>query len=117
MNKIHLYATMLALSCGAALFAAAQPANAPSAPWHSLLREDSAPDWRGWKEPGLPAGWYVAGRALSQAGAGAYLASRESPGKFAAGRGWGGAMARNPAALSPSAPARHPLSSSPPTSP
>jgi hypothetical protein len=78
MNKIHLCATMLALSCGAALLAAAQAANAPSAPWRSLLQEDSAPDWRGWKEPGLPAGWHVAGAVLSKDGPVDDLVTKES---------------------------------------
>src|SRR2546430_14521366 len=74
MNKTHPYAAMLLLSCGAALLAAAQPANPPSAPWRSLLQDDGAPDWRGWKEPGLPAGRHPAGGGLSQGGAGDELA-------------------------------------------
>jgi hypothetical protein len=82
MHKIHLYATMLVFSCGAALLAAAQAANAPSAPWRSLLQEDSAPDWRGWKEPGLPAGWHVAGGVLSKDGPVDDLVTKESFGNF-----------------------------------
>src|SRR5260370_3346150 len=82
MNKIPLYATVVALSCGAALLAAAQGANAPSAPWRSLLQEDSAPDWRGWKEPGLPAGWHVAGGVLSKDGGIDDLVKKESFGNF-----------------------------------
>src|SRR2546429_1289004 len=82
MNKIHLYAAMLLLSCGAALLAAAQPASAPSAPWRSLLQDDGAPDWRGWKEPGLPVGWHVAGGVLSQHGPVLDLVTQESFGNF-----------------------------------
>lgn len=50
MNKTHLYATTLLLSCGAAPFVAVA-----AGPWRSLLEDHSAPAWRGWKEPGLPA--------------------------------------------------------------
>src|SRR5438477_4518368 len=82
MNKIHLYAAMLLLSCGAALLAAAQPASTPSASWRSLLQDDSAPDWRGWKEPGLPAGWHVAGGVLSKDGPVDDLVTKESFGDF-----------------------------------
>src|SRR3982074_3207773 len=57
---------MLVLSCGAALFAAENPASVAPGPWHSLLQNDSAPAWRGWKEQGLPAGWHVAGGGLSK---------------------------------------------------
>jgi hypothetical protein len=82
MDKIHLYATMLALSCGAAQLAAAQAANAPSASWRSLLPEDSAPDWRGWKAPGLPAGWHIAGGVLSKDGPVDDLVTKETFGNF-----------------------------------
>ena len=82
MNKTHPYAAMLLLSCGAALLAAAQPASAPSAPWRSLLQDDGAPDWRGWKEPGLPVGWHVAGGVLSKDGPVDDLVTKESFGNF-----------------------------------
>src|SRR2546429_9965149 len=85
MNKIHLYAAMLLLSCGAALLAAAQPASTPSASWRSLLQDDSAPDWRGWKEPGLPAGWHVAGGGVSKDGPGDDLVTKERFGGFRPG--------------------------------
>src|SRR2546429_7819492 len=88
MNKIHLYAAMLLLSCGAALLAAAQPASTPSASWRSLLQDDSAPDWRGWKEPGLPAGWHVAGGGVSQGGPGGGLGTEGSFGGFELEVGW-----------------------------
>src|SRR5213595_2547827 len=81
MNKTHPYAAMLLLSCGA-VPAAAQPASAPSAPWRSLLQDDGAPDWRGWKEPGLPAGWHVAGGVLSKDGPVDDLVTKESFGNF-----------------------------------
>jgi 3-keto-disaccharide hydrolase len=82
MNKIPLYATMVALSCGAALSAAAQGANAPSALWRSLLQEASAPDWRGWKESGFPAGRHIAGGVLSKDGPVDDLVTKESFGSF-----------------------------------
>src|SRR5213076_2638921 len=59
MNKTPLYTTLLWVCCAAVPLVAADPA-APG-PWRSLLQDDSAPDWRGWKEPGFPAGWHVAG--------------------------------------------------------
>src|SRR2546423_14542097 len=82
MNKIHLYAAMLLLSCAAALLAAAEPASAPSASWRSLLQDDGAPDWRGWKESGLPVGWHVAGGVLSKEGPGDDLVTKERFGGF-----------------------------------
>jgi hypothetical protein len=82
MNKTHLYATMLVLSCGAALFAAAGPASDAPGPWHSLLQNDSAPAWRGWKEPGLPAGWHIAGGVLSKEGPVDDLVTTQSFGNF-----------------------------------
>jgi hypothetical protein len=81
MNKIHLYA-MLLLPCGAALFAAANPASVTSGPWRSLLEEHSAPAWRGWKEPRLPAGWHIAGGVLSKEGSVDDLVTNESFGNF-----------------------------------
>jgi 3-keto-disaccharide hydrolase len=68
MNKIHLCAALLLLSCGPAALVAADPASAPAGAWRSLLQAASAPDWRGWKEPGLPAGWHIAGGVLSKDG-------------------------------------------------
>ncbi len=41
---------------------------AAARPWRPLLQESSAPDWRGWKEPGLPAGWHVDGGVLHKDG-------------------------------------------------
>src|SRR5881227_4029190 len=82
MNKTHPYAAMLLLSCGAALLAAAEPASAPSASWRSLLQDDGAPDWRGWKESGLPVGWHVAGGVLSKEGPVDDLVTKESFGNF-----------------------------------
>src|SRR6202045_3169719 len=81
MNKTHLYAMPL-LACAAALFAAANPAGVTSGPWRSLLQDHSAPDWRGWKEPGLPAGWHVAGGGLSKDGPVDDLVTTQSFGGF-----------------------------------
>src|SRR5438046_8663182 len=88
MNNIHLYAAMLLLSCAAALLAAAQPANPPSAPWRSLLQDDGAPDWRGWKEPGLPAGWHLAGGVLAKDGPAGGRVTKERFGDCELGREW-----------------------------
>jgi hypothetical protein len=87
MNNAHLCATLV-LSCGAALSFAAQPpagadpAGAAPGPWHSLVEDNSAPAWRGWKEPGLPAGWHVAGGVLSKDGPVDDLASVQNYGNF-----------------------------------
>lgn len=72
MSKTVTHAALLILSMAFAVFpiaplATADPASAPSG-WHSLLGADSAPAWRGWKEPGLPAGWHVAHGVLSKNG-------------------------------------------------
>jgi Domain of Unknown Function (DUF1080) len=68
MRQTLLSVTLLALACAAGASAAAQPAGGASAGWHSMLGADSASAWRGWKEPGLPAGWHVAGGVLSKDG-------------------------------------------------
>jgi 3-keto-disaccharide hydrolase len=62
----HLYAALLALSCTALSALAGE--NGQPGPWHALLQERGAPEWRGWKEPGLPAGWHVEGGVLSKDG-------------------------------------------------
>jgi len=82
MNKTPLCAALLVLSCGAARFAAADPAPVAPGPWHSLLQNDSAPAWRGWKEPGLPAGWHVAAGVLSKDGQVDDLVTTQSFGDF-----------------------------------
>jgi hypothetical protein len=82
MNKTLWYAAMLLLGCGAVLSPAAIPANAGSPPWRSLLQDHSAPDWRGWKAPGLPTGWHVAGGVLSKNGEVDDLVTNQSFGNF-----------------------------------
>jgi hypothetical protein len=67
MNKTQARAALLALLIAATAGVAATPAAAPGA-WHAMLEDHAAPDWRGWKEPGLPAGWQVAGGMLSKDG-------------------------------------------------
>ena len=67
MDKVHLYIALLLVTCAAAPFVAADQSGAPG-PWRSLLEDHSAPAWRGWKEPGLPAGWHVEGGVLSKDG-------------------------------------------------
>jgi len=82
MNKNRLCATALILFCGAVAFVAASPAHVAPGPWRALLEKDSAPDWRGWKEPGLPAGWHVAGGVLSKDGPVDDLVTKENFGNF-----------------------------------
>src|ERR1700732_4286209 len=79
MNQTSVFATMLLLAC-AAMTLAADPAGAPSGAWRSRRQGDSAPAGRGWKEPGLPAGWHVAGGVLSKEGVVDDLVTKE---KFA----------------------------------
>ena len=76
MDKTPLYATLLWVCCAAVPLAGAD-ATTPG-PWRSLLNDDSAPDWRGWKEPGFPAGWRVAGGVLSKDGVVDDLVTKES---------------------------------------
>ncbi|HYL00383.1 MAG TPA: DUF1080 domain-containing protein [Steroidobacteraceae bacterium] len=67
MKKTTLGCALLAISLvGAASLAAEQGRSADG--WRALLEDHGAPDWRGWKEPGLPAGWHVAGGILSKDG-------------------------------------------------
>jgi hypothetical protein len=82
MNKTHLHAAMLVLSCGAVLSSAAIPASADPLPWRSLLQDHSAPAWRGWKAPGLPTGWHIAGGVLSKEGEVDDLVTNQSFGDF-----------------------------------
>ena len=55
------------LTAALALIAAVSPI-AAAASWQSMLHAHDAPDWRGWKAAGLPAGWQVAGGVLSKDG-------------------------------------------------
>jgi hypothetical protein len=66
MTPTTLCAALLALSLAASSGSAADPAAAGA--WRPLLKASSAPDWRGWKEPGLPAGWHVDGGVLHKDG-------------------------------------------------
>jgi hypothetical protein len=78
MNKIWLSA---ALACGAALTPAADAPGGAGA-WQAMLQGDSAPEWRGWKEAGLAAGWHVAGGVLSKEGPVDDLVTTRSFGNF-----------------------------------
>jgi hypothetical protein len=82
MNRTPLYALLLALSAGATALIAAEPASNSTGAWRSLLQADRAPDWRGWKEPGLPAGWHIAGGVLSKEGAVDDLVTGQTFGNF-----------------------------------
>lgn len=75
-------ASSLALSLGVAALAAAAPPPEVhrgsmqtgqdllkgAGGWHYLIRRNSAPGLRGWKHPGLPAGWRVHDGVLSKDG-------------------------------------------------
>lgn len=78
MNPTPLCAALLALSFAATAGSAADQGG--STGWRPLLREHGAPDWRGWKEEGLPAGWHVDGGVLHKDGPVDDLVSKE---KFA----------------------------------
>jgi len=81
MRKTELCAAVLALSLAAAAsLAAEQGGSAPG--WRALLDEHSAPAWRGWKEPGLPAGWQVDGGVLHKDGPVDDLVTNEKFGNF-----------------------------------
>jgi hypothetical protein len=82
MNKTSMYAATLLLGCGMLLSAAALPAGSGSPQWRSLLQDHGAPAWRGWKAPGLPTGWHVAGGVLSKEGAVDDLVTEQTFGDF-----------------------------------
>jgi hypothetical protein len=75
MKQTQLYAALL-------LLAGTTAAMAADAPWQALLHKDSAPDWRGWSESGLPSGWHVAGGVLSKDGKVDDLVSAKPYGNF-----------------------------------
>ena len=66
MNPTPLCAVFLALSFAATAGSAADPGGGSG--WRPLLGEHSAPEWRGWKAQGLPAGWQVDGGVLHKDG-------------------------------------------------
>ena len=77
-----LLALFLSASAGLGAEPAAPAGPAGAGPWRSLLEENSAPDWRGWKESGFPAGWHVAGGVLSKDGEVDDLVTKENFGDF-----------------------------------
>lgn len=80
MIKTTLHTLLLVVGCATGPLLAADPAG--PGPWRSLLKENSAPDWRGWKESGFPAGWHVAGGVLSKDGEVDDLVTQENFGDF-----------------------------------
>ena len=83
MNRAVLYASLMLLPCATVSLGIADETHpAGGAAWHSLLEERSAPAWRGWKEPGLPAGWHVAGGVLSKEGPVEDLVTSRNYGNF-----------------------------------
>jgi len=67
MIKTSFGAAALSLVLAASAGSAADQ-GAGSKGWRALLQDHSAPDWRGWKAPGLPAGWQVDGGVLHKDG-------------------------------------------------
>jgi hypothetical protein len=82
MNKTHLDAVMRILAWATVLCSAAIPAGAETPHWRPLLQDHGAPAWRGWKAPGLPAGWHITGGVLSKEGSVDDLVTNESFGNF-----------------------------------
>jgi hypothetical protein len=82
MTTTRLWTILLLLCCGAATALAGDRASAGHGSWRPLLQFDSAPDWRGWKDPGLPAGWRVAGGVLSKEGRVEDLVTMQNFGNF-----------------------------------
>jgi Domain of Unknown Function (DUF1080) len=95
MRSMQLWAVALLLGAAAARGGAADPqagtsgsadarpaTSSASGPWRSLLDDHSAADWRGWKEPGFPAGWHVIGGVLSKEGPVDDLVTKDSFGDF-----------------------------------
>ena len=80
MNRT-VFITLAFLSCAVAPFVGADQSSAPG-PWRSLLEDHSAPAWRGWKEPGLPAGWHVEGGVLTKDGKVDDLVTNDTFGNF-----------------------------------
>ena len=66
MNKTSLGAAALSLILVATAGSAADQGGSQG--WRALLQDHSAPAWRGWKAPGLPAGWQVDGGVLHKDG-------------------------------------------------
>jgi len=79
--KRTLFTTLALLGCAIAPLVGADQSSAPG-PWRSLLEDDGAPAWRGWKAPGLPAGWKVEGGVLSKDGNVDDLITNDSFGNF-----------------------------------
>jgi hypothetical protein len=68
MTRTRWYVALLGLACGALGSAAARCADSGTSAWRPLLEDNAAPDWRGWKSPGFPGSWHVAGGVLSKDG-------------------------------------------------
>src|SRR6516225_4216860 len=83
MNKMNRtqFIALAFLSCAAATLVGADQGSAPG-PWRLLLEDHSAPAWRGWKQPGLPAGWHVEGGVLSKDGKVDDLVTQDAFGNF-----------------------------------
>ncbi len=81
MMKTEFCAAVLALALAAAASFGAEQGASPAG-WQALLEQHSAPAWRGWKEPGLPAGWHVDGGVLHKDGPVDDLVTKEKFGNF-----------------------------------
>ena len=91
MRSMRLWAIALFVGAIAGQSGAADPQPGTSraaGPWRSLLEDQSAPAWHGWKEPGFPAGWQVIGGVLSKDGPVDDLVTKESFGDFELALEW-----------------------------
>ena len=82
MHPTQLSAMLLILTAVAAPASAAEPVAKGAGPWRALLEDHSANAWRGWKEPGLPAGWQVSGGVLAKDGPVDDLVTEQKFGNF-----------------------------------
>ncbi|MGO9802153.1 MAG: DUF1080 domain-containing protein [Steroidobacteraceae bacterium] len=80
MTKTQACTALLALFVATST-GVAGPAATPDT-WHALLQDHGAPAWRGWKDPGLPAGWQVTGGVLSKDGPVDDLVTNKTYGNF-----------------------------------
>ena len=79
MTRTQLCTALLSLCL--TVSAGAGPVASPDH-WHALLLDHAAPAWRGWKDPGLPAGWRIEAGVLSKQGPVDDLVSNRSYGNF-----------------------------------
>lgn len=68
--------------------ATAAGATASDTTWHSLIEQNAAPAWRGYKSDSLPKGWTVSDGVLSKKGSVEDLVTRDQYGDFELSLDW-----------------------------